>query len=609
MASRRLRNRSRRTSEAEDAKQEEIPAEAQLDIQPEAEIHPEPEIVEQPVTDQLAAPQTVDAEVSAEESEVSPEPAAEAEVSEAFAALEQPADESDDPWENVEADDTMQGSDEFTEMSEDLQEQFSDDDAVEPISDEAVVDEAPAPPVKESRSSSRRSRRGASSDDEGGGGRGGRSGRRSRRGTAVDEDSSGDSATSGRASSRRRSSSRSGAQSSRKSKKAKAKKILTPEEKRARKRAWSIASSGIFFVVLIVGAVIGLRIALTEEIVERQLTITGQEPVQLTGTQDDVARQVLGQAERALDQLDDAIDRRDAERAEMQYQKALDWLALADIGNGEIENAPLNDPQYADPALVKAAWALRNEVTDRDGALQDLRQGQLVADNINKVNSALAGLDLKLTEEPLVLSDPERSFGILKTRAETVKKLIAAAEVVFAQANAVLMNPVNPQAGPDEVLVDKYSSQLTSLRSQLNNSQGAVDTLRRASIIGPEEGVLAISTVLREKMMYGRAVQMINVLADLYPDANLSSVKSQVISGAQAKWEFVRDIANGHFQDSRAPALAPAQRRAARNNALQALTDVIEQFTANCDPGLGLEPAIKNIVDEATRLRREYTNS
>ena len=85
-----------------------------------------------------------------------------------------------------------------------------------------------------------------------------------------------------------------------------------------------------------------------------------------------------------------------------------------------------------------------------------------------------------------MLNDPERSFGS-QNAAETVKKLIEAAEIVFAQAEGVLMNPVNPSDGPNDVYVDKYNSELTSLQSQLNNSRSAVDTLRRASIIGPEE--------------------------------------------------------------------------------------------------------------------------
>ena len=63
---------------------------------------------------------------------------------------------------------------------------------------------------------------------------------------------------------------------------------------------------------------------------------------------------------------------------------------------GEVENPPANDPQYADPGLVYAAWLLG--LKSPTVMVFCNREGQLVADNI-KANSALAGLELKLTEK------------------------------------------------------------------------------------------------------------------------------------------------------------------------------------------------------------------
>ena len=103
-------------------------------------------------------------------------------------------------------------------------------------------------------------------------------------------------------------------------------------------------------------------------------------------------------------------------------------------------------------------------------------------------------------------------------------------------------------------------------------------------------------------MNYGRAVEMIDELAQAYPKANLSSVRMQVVKGAEEKWQHAKRTAEINFVDSQGTALSPERRRAAKANAIAGLTEVIDSFG-------GGDPAIERIVQEATRMRVEYTNA
>ena len=108
--------------------------------------------------------------------------------------------------------------------------------------------------------------------------------------------------------------------------KSKAKIPLTPAEKRARKRVYSIVTSVVFLVIIAVGLGVTAKILLTEEEVERSLTMPDGTTVALTGTQNDVAAEALQNAESARGVLTDAIDRRDAAGAKEALVLGQAWL-------------------------------------------------------------------------------------------------------------------------------------------------------------------------------------------------------------------------------------------------------------------------------------------
>ncbi|MBA3685446.1 MAG: hypothetical protein H0W72_09430 [Planctomycetes bacterium] len=360
------------------------------------------------------------------------------------------------------------------------------------------------------------------------------------------------SGSSRRGKSASRSSRRMSATSSGRSSAASSRRVLTPEEKAAR-RGEILKVFSLIGMILVGIAVAGAVWWFFMRTDERGLLATHN----------------LEQARSRMSSIGTAITNKDAAAANGAYEEGLDLLDVAELGFAQ--HAPdMNDPKLASVELAATAADLKDEyIAAMKPRIERLERDLRVQANLERLNQGFGKL-LELDDAAL----------------DNLKKDIS----------NFLDNPVRPEAGRDEGHLKDYSLEVTGIKvkaSKIDDEQ----TRRLAAITdAPVRDVHQEAQNLVMQERFKDALAKIDERARQFPQADFAPLRGYVKSAAEQAWEGARTYADEAWKTATAAGTSESTRIDARKAAQTRMQQVADRF--------GLE----EYVTQARQALTKYSN-
>lgn len=278
----------------------------------------------------------------------------------------------------------------------------------------------------------------------------------------------------------------------------------------------------------------------------------------------------LRSAQEALVAVEGALTRREADEAETLKDHAIrTHLQIPVFGHADGSPNP-DDPQIYNIKLAYDAHDLlkRLQATERD--IKRIRQ-----DN-------QAGLNFRHLID---------QFGNLANVVDL--------DELERTTRAFIDNPVEPEAGPDQVLSNRYSNFVVQVQNRLVSIDQERNRRKAAATTDVVSQTLAEVDTLKRKERYGEALRLIDETSRRNPEADFTQMRSGLLKAANAAWLGARKRAIEEHRTATDLSNPPAVRQAALERSHAALQQVIDHFGGDVE-------AMADYVAEAREMLRQF---
>ena len=277
------------------------------------------------------------------------------------------------------------------------------------------------------------------------------------------------------------------------------------------------------------------------------------------------ARQIIGKVETLKAELENAVVVKDIERARQAYDEAIAALNTPLLGGAEHDVAS-EHPEFAGIGLARRAADLRDDL-DRTAiritGAEELKKAKANAQQlVNRLQ--------KVSEEPDL-------------------------DALSADLSAFMNNPVDPSAGPDPVLANRFQSlvsQVESMRNKIDTARASRERAATTDVVRKVQG--GISPLINEKK-FGEALALLDEMSEEHPDANLSAQRQRVEEALTVSWNAAVRNAASFYQESISPAHNEDERADRAKRMKQELQEVVDSF------------GVDGVVEKAKRLMADPT--
>lgn len=368
------------------------------------------------------------------------------------------------------------------------------------------------------------------------------------------------SGASGKRSARR--SQRSGRKSARRSDR------RSPEEIAARRAAIRNGILTVLIVLAVGGGGVGAYLALREEPIEVTVELDGEQQT-FSDTPARLAARFLSMARAFRDAADQAISARHPDVARSEIDKMLVMLKTPQLGGGR-EVSP-DDPDIGSVGQVRRAQEL---LADAESLRQRLRR----------------------VEEDVAA---QTHYDRLQAQINAVKE-VEDLDALTEAVTAFVGNPVDPEAGVDPDLQERYRTMVDEMSSKLKT----IARERLVRLMQNTTQVVEVVNIETQKQInqdrFAVAFDLIDEAERKYPSADLERVRAKVRAAAAESWAAARASAENLYQDAVAPGAGEEIREVKLRDAIAVLERVVDRY------GTEEHPEVARYILDAQRLLRRY---